>query len=110
MSKGHKLYLQAILECLELIPGFIEGYDEERFLSDVKAQFAVIRAMGIIGDAVKKLPAELRAQHPEIPWKDLTGTRDVLIHDYLNINLHTLWEIVTRDVPPLAAKLRPLLD
>lgn len=110
MTKSPQLYLQAILECLELIPGFIEGYDEERFLADVKAQFAVIRAMGIIGDAVKKLPNDFRARHSDIPWREMARTRDVLIHDYLNVDLHTLWITVTRDVPPLAAKLRPLLD
>lgn len=110
MTKGPQLYLQAILECLELIPGFIAGYDQARFQADIKAQFAVIRAMGIIGDAVKKLPPEFREQHPEIPWREMARTRDVLIHDYLSIDLDSLWTTITRDLPPLADKLRPLLE
>ncbi|MBI5522694.1 MAG: DUF86 domain-containing protein [Desulfarculus sp.] len=110
MSKRHRLYIEDILSSLAVIPSFIEGYDKPRFLADLKTQYAVIRALGIIGDAVKKLPPEFRAAHPEIPWKDMAKTRDVLIHDYLRVDLDVLWDTITRDLPPLAAKLRPLLE
>lgn len=110
MTRDHKLYLQDILECLELIDGFVAGYDLARFQADVKTQYAVIRAMGIIGEAVKKLPPAIREAHPEIPWREMAQTRDVLIHDYLSIRPDSLWLTITRDLPPLADKLRPLLE
>ena len=110
MTRSPKLYLQDIIECSELIAGFIVGHDREQFKANVMMQFAVIRAMGIIGDAAKKLPPEFRKRHPEIPWREMAQTRDVLIHDYLRINLDSLWRTITTDLPPLADKLRPLLE
>lgn len=109
MTRDYKLYLQDILECLDLIAGFIAGYDLGRFTADIKTQYAVIRAMGIIGEAVKKLPPEVRERHPEIPWREMARTRDVLVHDYLSIRPDSLWLTITRDLPPLPEKLRPLL-
>lgn len=110
MTRNPKLYLQDIVECVDLIAGFIAGYDQAGFRANILVQFGVIRAMGIIGEAVKKLPPEFRENHPEIPWREMAQTRDVLIHDYLKVNPDTLWITITRDLPPLAAKLRPLLE
>jgi uncharacterized protein with HEPN domain len=110
MKKSPALHLQDILTSLELIPGFLEGYDKARFVEDVKTQFAVIRAMGIMGDAVKKLPDEYLARHPDIPWREMAKTRDVLIHDYYKVDLDILWDVITDKLPPLVGRLRELLD
>lgn len=110
MKKNPAIYLQDILNNLEAIPGFIAGYDKERFLADLKTQYAVIRAMGIVGDAVKKLPDEYVARHPDIPWREMAKTRDVLIHDYGKVNPSTLWDVIVNDLPPLVPRLREMLD
>ena len=62
----------------------------------------------ILGEAVKRLSPEFRAQHPTVPWQDIAGMRDILIHRYDNVELDEVWEAVTRDVPRLLAYLEPL--
>lgn len=108
--KNVALYLQDILTNLELIPGFVAGMDKAAFVANTMAQYAVVRAMGIIGDAVKKLPDEYLARHPDIPWSEMAKTRDVLIHDYGKVNPGRLWDTAVNDLPPLVGRLRELLE
>jgi uncharacterized protein with HEPN domain len=78
----------------------------EDFKKDDKTNFAVIRALEIIGEAIKHTPLEFRNQYPAIPWRDIAGMRDVLIHDYSGVDLETVWETVITNIP----KTKPLMD
>lgn len=71
----------------------------------IQLQDAVIRRIEIIGEAVKNIPDGIKGKYPEIPWKEIAGMRDILIHEYFGIDLELTWEVVTRDIPDLKTKL-----
>jgi uncharacterized protein with HEPN domain len=107
MSKD-RLYLESISDCLERINEYTEA-GEEAFLASRLIQDGVIRNLELIGEATKNLSAELRAANQEIPWRQIAGMRDVLIHDYLKVNLARVWRTVVSDLPPLQAAVNRLL-
>ena len=103
-----RLYLDSIRECLERIEEY-SGADENAFMNSRLIQDGVIRNLELIGEATKSLGVELRAANPEIPWRQIAGMRDVLIHDYLKVNLARVWSTVATDLPPLRAIVLKLL-
>ena len=104
-----RLYLESILECLDRIAKYTsEG--EAAFLDSHLVQDGVVRNLISIGEATKNLSAALRAAHPPIPWRQIAGMRDVLIHDYLKVNLARVWRTVSADLPPLRATVQRLLQ
>jgi uncharacterized protein with HEPN domain len=82
---------------------------ENAFCDDLKTQSAVIRQFEIIGEATKRLSQSFRDSHTDIPWKEMAGMRDVLIHAYDEINVTRVWNAATRSVPELATQIRPLM-
>ena len=104
-----RLYLESIGECLERIEEYAAA-DEDAFMNSRLIQDGVIRNLELIGEATKNLSADLRAANPEIPWRQIAGMRDVLIHDYLKVNLARVWNTVDTDLPELRATVLRLLD
>lgn len=92
-----------------LVEEFTRGIGKSAFESDLKTQSAVLHQLTIIGEAVKRLSAEYRALHPEVPWRGIAGMRDFLIHAYHAVDLNQVWETATKDVPALRTALRPFL-
>jgi len=80
------------------------------FQWDAKTQDAVLRNFGVIGEAVNHLPEGIREAHPEIPWPQMRGLRNLVIHEYFGINLEILWATVQENLPPLKDPLRAILD
>ena len=72
-----------------------------RFLADETLQRAFVRSLEIIGEAVKQVPADFRERHPQIEWRKMAGTRDRLIHDYMGVDYHLVWDIVQNKIPDL---------
>jgi len=107
-AKDARLYIEDILTAI----GRIEEYSvdgKKGFLMDSKTQDAVIRQLSIIGEAAAKIPSSLRARHADIPWKDIIAMRNILIHDYSEVNIRRVWETVVRDVPVLSIAMRAIL-
>ena len=102
------LYLESMRECLERIDDYTEG-GEEVFMTSKLVQDGVIRNLEVIGEATKNLSDDLRSANPEIPWRQIAGMRDVLIHDYLRVNLRRIWQTVVSDLPPLRIVINTLL-
>lgn len=98
--RDNRLYLSNIKECIERIESYTcDG--REAFMQTPMIQDAVIRNFEIIGEATKRLSPELRAAYPDIAWQQIAGLRDVLIHDYLKVNLNRIWGIIEQNLPEL---------
>jgi len=108
MSKD-RLYLESIRDCLDRIAEYT-GAGETSFRASRLIQDGVIRNLEVIGEATKNLSRELRDANPDIPWRQIAGMRDVLIHDYLKINLDRVWCTVVNDLPVLDAAVNRLLN
>jgi uncharacterized protein with HEPN domain len=91
--------IQDIIECTHRILSYIEQMEYDNFLKDHKTQDAVIRNIEIIGEAVKLLSDNIKKSNPIIPWKEIAGTRDKLIHDYFGVNIDVVWSIAKDDLP-----------
>ena len=95
---------------MEAAEEFVNNWTFEEFTGDRKTQFAVIRALEIIGEAAKNVPYEVREKYPSVPWKDLAGIRDKLIHSYFGINLEVVWLSVKEGIPVAKQNIKCLLD
>ena len=102
-------YLLDIFDSARFVVEFVAEIEREFFSSDRLRQSAVIRELAIIGEAVKKLSPEFKAAHPDIPWGEISGMRDILVHDYRGTNLKNVWYAATESVPALIAALEPLI-
>ena len=91
------------------IARFVNGLDEPVFLANEEKRWAVVSQLSIIGEAVRRLSEEFRNSRPGIPWREISGMRDRLIHGYDKINWSLVWKTATEDVPRLLAELEPLL-
>jgi uncharacterized protein with HEPN domain len=80
-------YVEDIVAAMANSEEFVRGLKYEEFIRDQKTVYAVVRALEIIGEAVRKIPAPVRNRYPEIPWKNMAGMRDKLIHEYFGVNL-----------------------
>lgn len=94
-------YLHDILDAIEKAEQFTVGMDFEQFEDDDKTAFAVIRALEVIGEATKAVPQHVRDHYPAVPWQQMAGMRDILIHKYFGVDLRVVWETVQQDLPAL---------
>ena len=103
-------YLRDILESINKALSFVKGMSEDDFLQDEKTVFAVIRAFEIIGEATKKISDEVRTKYPAVPWREMAGMRDKLVHDYFGINLRVIWKSIEEDLPLLKVTIEQVLE
>ena len=102
-------FLEDIRDCLAKAQTFVAGMSCEDFSADEKTCFAVFHALEVVGEATKRLPSELRNRYPDLPWRDMAGMRDKLVHDYFGVNLKVVWETATEEAPLLEAEIRSVL-
>lgn len=110
MKKDPRVFIGHIIESIELIEHYSEKLTTDTFKKDQALQDAIIRRLEIIGEATKNIPASFKASYTEIPWKQIAGIRDILIHEYFDVDLDLTWQVVKRELRPLKTKLQVLLS
>ncbi len=105
MKKDPEVFLEHILESIELIENYTANKTISDFIKSVQFQDSIIRRIEIIGEAVKNLPDDVKNSYPEVPWKNIAGMRDVLIHEYFGIDLELTWQVVQKDIPDLKREI-----
>lgn len=107
--KDVRTYLRHIAAEINDIKIFLKGMSEKRFSQDVKTQKAVVRSLEVIGEAVKNLPNDIRKKHGEVDWEGVAGLRDVIVHEYFDLDLERIWKIVVEDLPGLKKQVEKIL-
>ena len=108
MNERDGLFLQHVLNAIDEIESFTQE-GQRSFMSDRKTQSAGVRQLEIIGEAVKSLGAALTTREAAVPWRQIAGTRDRLIHAYFNVDLDAVWSMVEQDLPTLRDDVRRIL-
>lgn len=103
-------YIEDILDAMDKAEILLEDVTYDQFESDFRINFAVVRALEIIGEATKRLPMDVRQQYPKIPWKGMAGMRDRIIHGYDNVDLQIVWDVVKQDIPPAKPQIQQILE
>ena len=107
--KDDRVYLQHIRDALDDIAAYC-GSDREVFIGDRMRQDATLRKLEVIGQAVKNLSEHTKSRQSEIPWKQIAGMRDKVIHDYFGVNLEIVWGVVEQELPKLRKAIAALLN
>ncbi len=110
MIREYKDYLADIIDAIDKAEYFVKGMRFETFEKDAKTTFAVIRAFEVMGEAVKKIPASVRNKHKHIPWKQIAGMRDKLIHEYFGVKARVVWKTIKDDLPKVKPRLQEILS
>jgi len=107
--RDYKLYVKDILDSAEAIENFVEGMEFEKFKTDDKTTSAVIRKFEIIGEAAKHVPDAIRDKYPAVPWKEMAGMRDKLIHFYMGVKYELVWQTIKDVIPQIKPVPRQII-
>lgn len=105
MKRDPEILINDIKDSIAKIEEYVAGADKELFSKDYKSQDAVLKRIEIIGEAAKNLPPDFRNSVSEIPWKQVAGMRDILVHDYFGVDVNKVWNVVKNDIPDLKQKI-----
>mgnify|MGYP001608404389 CR=1 FL=1 len=105
MKRNSLVYIDDILESINKIEDYIKNMGEDDFYEDSQVQDAVFRRLEIIGEAVKNIPSVIKNKYKNVPWAEITGTRDILIHSYFGVNIEMIWKVIEDDLPSLKEEI-----
>jgi uncharacterized protein with HEPN domain len=108
--KDERLYLIHIKECIERIESYIGNADKRKFLNSTLLQDAVIRNLQVLAESTQRLSDEAKDRRQDIDWYKISGFRNILLHDYLGLDLDTVWNIVVKEMPVLKKAVEEMLE
>ena len=109
MQRDDNVYLGHMLDMARKAAGKIEGKSRADYDGDEDLRIVIAHLVQTIGEAAARVSDPARASHPEIPWKQITGIRHRIVHDYMDVDYDVLWEVATRDLPRLVAQLEKIV-
>ncbi len=110
MPKDDSVYFEHMLDTARKAHTRSQQIDKTRFQADEDVQLALAHLVQILGEAASRVSPQGREAHPEVPWREITGTRNKIVHDYLGVDYDVVWEIVTGDLPPLIGVLQNIVS
>jgi len=110
MKENDEVYLSHIVDAIERIEEYCQGVSRQKFLKNKMVAAAAVRELEIIGEAARNVSREFRKMNPELPWKQMTGTRNRLIHEYFGVDLEIVWQTIIQDLPNLKNSVKHLLE
>lgn len=109
MPRAYKLYLQDIVDAARFIEDQVEGRSYDEFMADELRLSAVLHKLMVIGEAIKHVPDDVRQRYPEVAWRAIAGTRDVIVHGYFTLNLPLIWQAVSEEVITLQQQIAAIM-
>ena len=103
-------YVEDILDAMDKAETLLAGVTYDQFEADFRVNFAVIRALEIVGEAARRIPDDVRLRYTEVPWRGMAGMRDRIIHGYDIVDLQVVWDVVWHDIPKVRPHLRRILQ
>jgi uncharacterized protein with HEPN domain len=110
MRRDFKVYLEDVLEAAGKIDNYTSGLSLEAFSEDAKTIDAVVRNLEVIGEAIKRVPEDVRLKYPAVEWKKIAGLRDILIHNYFGIDVEIIWDIICNKIPVLNKQIEDIVE
>ena len=107
--KDDTLYLIHISECIQRIESYLEGINRKAFLASTLVQDAVLRNLQVMAESTQHLSQATKQDQNEIEWHNISGFRNVLVHDYLGVDIERIWDIIEKELPPLKEAVRNML-
>ena len=108
--KNHRVFLADIAEAMAKIRRYTEGLDFEDFAANDMVVDAVARNLGVIGEAARNVPDDIKQGHPQVPWSRMIGLRNLVVHEYFGIDLRIVWEIVRVNIPETRPVIEAILE
>ena len=110
MSRTISIYIKDILQNMDDAVEFIQGMSYEQFVADKRTLNAVLRSIEVVGEATKNIPDEVRTRYPQVPWKEMAGMRDKVIHSYFGVDRETVWLVVRDSIPAIKPLMQQVLE
>ena len=108
-KRDAELLIEDMFEAINKIERYTAGFDQEAFLQDEKTIDAVARNLEVLGEATRQMPDDFMDQHPDIPWRQMAGLRNRIVHDYFGLDLEIIWDVVSNGIPELKTSVASLL-
>lgn len=110
MKRDYRLYIKDILDAIQKIEDFVGNISFEEFVEDDKTSSACIRKLEIVGEASKNIPQDLKEKYPHLPWREMAGMRDKIVHFYFGVDYEIVWKVIKERLPEIKTEMSRIIE